>query len=185
MSVKKLIPQISSVKPRFDKSRDNGPSISRQHAKSKSKSLLSSNKTKLRAEPGDDLGASASNGHPKSVKEGHADMSKNSGVTLSDDEESAEVNEVEEDEEEAEMFGFASDDADSSDEEDINNEGMVLEGIDVQKLPTIAKDDATIRRKLEKAKRRPVRLGLFFFFHSTQSHLSIHADRRLGSHIYR
>ena len=35
-----------------------------------------------------------------------------------------------------------------------------IPGIDIGKLPTIAKDDATVKRKLEKAKRKPVRLAI-------------------------
>jgi nucleolar protein 15 len=52
-----------------------------------------------------------------------------------------------------ELFGFSTDDDDSSDEE-MNDEP---DAIDVSKLPTIAKDDATVQRKLEKAKKKPVR----------------------------
>ena len=48
---------------------------------------------------------------------------------------------------------FESDDDDSSDEEIADD----IPGIDIGKLPTIAKDDATVKRKLEKAKRKPVR----------------------------
>lgn len=57
---------------------------------------------------------------------------------------------------EADFFGFSTDDDDddSSDEEGIDTE---IPGIELSKLPTIAKDDATVKRKLEKAKRNPVR----------------------------
>ena len=58
-----------------------------------------------------------------------------------------------EEEEEVQFFGFSTDDDDSSDEE-MDGEP---EGLDVAKLPTIAKDDAIVKRKLEKAKRKPVR----------------------------
>ena len=60
----------------------------------------------------------------------------------------------EEEEEEEGLHGFSTDDDDSSDEED----GMDAEtsAFDVSALPTIAKDDATVKRKLEKAKRQPV-----------------------------
>lgn len=49
------------------------------------------------------------------------------------------------------LYGF------STDEDSSDDEGFALaeEGIDVSKLPTIAKDDATVKRKLEKAKRQP------------------------------
>ena len=55
-------------------------------------------------------------------------------------------------EEEVQMFGFSTDDEDSSDDE-MNDEP---DAVDVEKLPTIAKDDASVKRKLEKAKRKPV-----------------------------
>ncbi|KAF7794821.1 hypothetical protein EIP86_005963 [Pleurotus ostreatoroseus] len=54
-------------------------------------------------------------------------------------------------EEEVEFFGFATDDEDSSDEEDLDAEP---EGVSVSKLPTVAKDDAIVKQKLEKAKRK-------------------------------
>ncbi|KIK10287.1 hypothetical protein K443DRAFT_670913 [Laccaria amethystina LaAM-08-1] len=51
------------------------------------------------------------------------------------------------------LHGFSTDDDDSSDEEDIAEEEPST--FDVAKLPTIAKDDAIVKRKLEKAKRNP------------------------------
>ncbi|KAF5362834.1 hypothetical protein D9758_007130 [Tetrapyrgos nigripes] len=59
-----------------------------------------------------------------------------------------EQEEEEEEEEEEMLHGFSTDDDDSSDDED-----FVEPTIDVGKLPTVAKDDATVKRKLEKAKR--------------------------------
>ena len=53
------------------------------------------------------------------------------------------------------LHGFSTDDNDSSDEEDIAEDEP--SAFDVAKLPTIAKDDATVKRKLEKAKKNPVR----------------------------
>ena len=50
------------------------------------------------------------------------------------------------------MHGFSTDDDDSSDEE-VTSEG----GVDIAKLPTVAKDDATVQKKLERAQRQPVR----------------------------
>jgi nucleolar protein 15 len=58
-------------------------------------------------------------------------------------------------EEETHLQGFSSDE-DSSDEDD-GDDAPDIPGVDIGKLPTIAKDDATVRRKLEKAKREPVR----------------------------
>jgi nucleolar protein 15 len=55
------------------------------------------------------------------------------------------------------LYGFSSDD-DSSDEDDLTGPGPV--DIDVAGLPTIAKDDATVKRKLEKAKWQPVSMHL-------------------------
>lgn len=48
------------------------------------------------------------------------------------------------------LFGFSTDE-DSSDDEGVSPG----EGVDISRLPTIAKDDATVQRKLEKAKRQP------------------------------
>lgn len=64
----------------------------------------------------------------------------------------AEADEAEEEDGEKEFYGFSSDDDDSSDEEMADD----IPGIDIGKLPTIAKDDETVKRKLEKAKRKPV-----------------------------
>ncbi|KIP08213.1 hypothetical protein PHLGIDRAFT_104606 [Phlebiopsis gigantea 11061_1 CR5-6] len=50
------------------------------------------------------------------------------------------------------MFGFSTDDDDDSSDDEMNDDP---EAIDVAKLPTIAKDDETVKRKLEKAKRKP------------------------------
>ncbi|KAI0047312.1 RNA-binding domain-containing protein [Auriscalpium vulgare] len=47
--------------------------------------------------------------------------------------------------------GQGSDSSDSDSDADLEG----FDGFDVQSLPTIAKDDATVRRKLEKAKRQP------------------------------
>lgn len=62
--------------------------------------------------------------------------------------------EASDDEEEIEipLHGLSSDDDDSSDEDEPEQEP-----VDVEKLPTIAKDDANVKRRLEKAKRSPVR----------------------------
>ncbi|ETW83275.1 hypothetical protein HETIRDRAFT_315159, partial [Heterobasidion irregulare TC 32-1] len=54
------------------------------------------------------------------------------------------------DEEDVHLHGFSTDE-DSSDE-DMDGD---VDGIDVGKLPTIARDDATVKRKLQKAKRQP------------------------------
>jgi len=43
----------------------------------------------------------------------------------------------------------------SDDDQDSSDEEIEIPGIDVSKLPTIAKDDKTVKQKLEKAKRQP------------------------------
>ncbi|OJT02435.1 hypothetical protein TRAPUB_7002 [Trametes pubescens] len=63
----------------------------------------------------------------------------------------AEADGADEEDAEKEFYGFSSDDDDSSDEEMAED----IPGIDIGKLPTIAKDDETVKRKLEKAKRKP------------------------------
>lgn len=57
-----------------------------------------------------------------------------------------------ESEEEQDLHGLTTDDDDSSDEDD----HIDTNPVDVDKLPTIAKDDAVVRAKLEKAKRQAV-----------------------------
>ncbi|KAI0087321.1 hypothetical protein BDY19DRAFT_1091876 [Irpex rosettiformis] len=75
-------------------------------------------------------------------------------VTDSDEEENTQPtdgNEGDSDEQDVHLFGFSTDDADSSDEE-MNAEP---DPIEVTKLPTITKDDAVVKQKLEKAKKKP------------------------------
>ena len=54
------------------------------------------------------------------------------------------------------LYGFSTDEDSSDDDLDVD-EGA---DIDVGSLPTVARDDATVKRKLEKAKRKPVRVHL-------------------------
>ena len=63
------------------------------------------------------------------------------------------------DEEDVHLHGFSTDE-DSSDE-DMDGD---VDGIDVGKLPTIARDDATVKRKLQKAKRQPVNFFSLIFW---------------------
>ncbi|KAJ7773082.1 hypothetical protein B0H16DRAFT_1408964 [Mycena metata] len=56
-------------------------------------------------------------------------------------------------EDDAPLHGFSTDDDDSSDDEGYMD--VEVSAFDVAKLPTIAKDDATVKRKLENAKRQP------------------------------
>ncbi|KAF6754371.1 hypothetical protein DFP72DRAFT_1068397 [Ephemerocybe angulata] len=62
-------------------------------------------------------------------------------------------NEISEDEEETHLHGFSTDE-DSSDEDDDDMDAEPS-AFDVAKLPTIDKDDTTVKKKLEKAKRNP------------------------------
>jgi nucleolar protein 15 len=56
-----------------------------------------------------------------------------------------------EDEESVHLHGFSTDEDDSSDEE-----GIFADAIDASALPSAAKDDAAVRKRLDKAKRMPV-----------------------------
>ncbi|KAH7341717.1 hypothetical protein B0J17DRAFT_647655 [Rhizoctonia solani] len=56
------------------------------------------------------------------------------------------------DEEETHIQGFSTDE-DSSDDD--GDEAPELPGIDLAKLPTVAKDDATVKRRLEQARKEP------------------------------
>lgn len=62
--------------------------------------------------------------------------------------EKSEGSDVEEDDH---LYGFSTDEDDSSDDD-----AVAGDEVDIGKLPTIAKDDATVKRKLDKAKRHPV-----------------------------
>jgi hypothetical protein len=57
-------------------------------------------------------------------------------------------------EEDDHLYGFSTDEDDSSDDDEAAGDE-----VDIGKLPTIAKDDATVKRKLDKAKRHPVSLS--------------------------
>jgi nucleolar protein 15 len=59
------------------------------------------------------------------------------------------------DEENVHLYGFSTDEDSSDDDLDVDD-GAVL---DVGTLPTVARDDATVKRKLERAKRNPVRVS--------------------------
>ncbi|TFK75148.1 hypothetical protein BDN72DRAFT_787740 [Pluteus cervinus] len=130
------------------KSKDKGPlpkSISRteaksasapqkergKHAKSKPEPVVSKKKTQRAASPED-------------VASGPSD----SDASGSENEDGAEEDEGDDED----LHGFSSEnDEDSSDEEDFANKPSAFE---LDKLPTIAKDDETVKRKLERAKRQ-------------------------------
>lgn len=89
---------------------------------------------------------------------------KRKAKSLSDSDENVESGEEDEEvvepgsDEEVEdvyLHGFSTDEDNSSDEEVDDKPG--LSAFEVSKLPTVAKDNETIKRKLEKAKRQPVR----------------------------
>lgn len=67
-------------------------------------------------------------------------------------------------EEDVQLFGFSTDDDNDSSDDDMS---VNPDPVDVGKLPTIAKDDATVKKKLEKAKRKPVRIYIFCARHHT------------------
>lgn len=69
------------------------------------------------------------------------------------EEENAEESEIE-----IPLHGLSSEDEDSSDDDD--DDFVDAPAVDVSKLPTIAKDDATVKRKLEKAKMKRTQVCL-------------------------
>ena len=82
-----------------------------------------------------------------------------------DEPEGAQEEEEEEEEggsgdENVHLYGFSTDEDSSDDDLDVD-EGADL---NVGSLPTVARDDVTIKRKLEKAKRKPVRVHLLAIF---------------------
>jgi nucleolar protein 15 len=88
------------------------------------------------------------------------------------------------------LHGFSTDGDDSSDEEG----AMDFEAIplDITKLPTVAKDDATVKRKLDKAKRQPVSIfyGLWSILSNTRHSLvgglsRCHIHRTLTARVLR
>jgi nucleolar protein 15 len=58
-------------------------------------------------------------------------------------------------EENVHLYGFSTDEDSSDDDLDVDEETA----LDVGFLPTVARDDAAVKRKLERAKRKPVRVG--------------------------
>ena len=60
-------------------------------------------------------------------------------------------------EENVHLYGFSTDEDSSDDDLDVDEEAA----LDVGSLPTVARDDAAVKRKLERAKRKPVRVGSF------------------------
>jgi nucleolar protein 15 len=93
---------------------------------------------------------------------------------LEDDEPEAPQEEDSPGEEDVHLYGFSTDE-DSSDDDMGVDEGAVL---DVGSLPTVARDDATVKRRLEKAKRKPVRLS--HLLHHTCNTSIVHSDRSAG-----
>lgn len=77
-----------------------------------------------------------------------------------DEEEILEDHERSEGEEQTHLQGFSTDE-DSSDDD--GDDAPEIPGVDISKLPTVAKDDATVKRKLERAKRDPVSVFVYAF----------------------
>jgi nucleolar protein 15 len=91
---------------------------------------------------------------PSSAKTKHAKKAPTVPESDEDDEALSDAdkeNDSHEEQQETRIFGFSTDD-DSSDDE-MNGEP---DPIEINKLPTIAKDDATVKLKLEEAKKKPV-----------------------------
>ncbi|EKM78131.1 hypothetical protein AGABI1DRAFT_121760 [Agaricus bisporus var. burnettii JB137-S8] len=74
----------------------------------------------------------------------------------SDSENASDAGQNEEEEEEVHLYGFSTDDDDSSDEDEVAVDSAKpgLSAFEVAKLPTVAKDDESVKRRLEKAKRQ-------------------------------
>jgi nucleolar protein 15 len=53
------------------------------------------------------------------------------------------------------LYGFSTDEDSSDDDLDVDDEAV----LDVGSLPTVARDDATVKRKLERARQNPVRVS--------------------------
>ncbi|KAG2158001.1 uncharacterized protein EDB93DRAFT_1122584 [Suillus bovinus] len=71
-------------------------------------------------------------------------------ITVKEPEVVSEKSEDSDVEDDDHLYGFSTDEDDSSDDD-----AAAGEDIDVGRLPTVAKDDAIVKRKLEKAKRHP------------------------------
>jgi nucleolar protein 15 len=80
---------------------------------------------------------------------------KSKPVAPSPEPEPAPVEDAEDSEDAPLLHGFSTDDDDSSDDDD-GYMDVEVSAFDIAKLPTIARDDATVKRKLENAKRQPV-----------------------------
>ncbi|CAE6349163.1 unnamed protein product [Rhizoctonia solani] len=70
-----------------------------------------------------------------------------------DEDEDEEEESIEAENEDTQLQGFSTDEDSSDDDRD---DAPELPGIDLTKLPTVAKDDATVKRRLDKAKKEPV-----------------------------
>ena len=57
-------------------------------------------------------------------------------------------------EENVHLYGFSTDEDSSDDDLDVDEEA----GLDVGSLPTVARDDAAVKSRLERAKRKPVHI---------------------------
>jgi nucleolar protein 15 len=76
-------------------------------------------------------------------------------------------------EENVHLYGFSTDEDSSDDDLDVDEEA----GLDVGSLPTVARDDATVKSRLERAKRKPVRVILLIPPHP-QTRLIMATPRR-------
>ncbi|KAL5526540.1 NOP15 [Sanghuangporus sanghuang] len=96
-----------------------------------------------------EVGSSDDDKSDGTQKEAGASSDQDEAVS-GEEEEDADADE----DEETHLRGFSSNESDSSDEEDEDEAVNKAPPIDVGKLPTVAKDDATVKRKLDKAKKQ-------------------------------
>jgi nucleolar protein 15 len=71
------------------------------------------------------------------------------------------------------LYGFSTDEDSSDDDLDVDDEA-----VDVGSLPTVARDDAAVKRKLERAKRNPVRVS--FYYAPQVANMTHYYTRSLG-----
>jgi hypothetical protein len=102
---------------------------------------------------------------PPAVTEAHAPAEEEDEIS-----EWGGLQSAEEEDQNLHLHGFSTDSDDSSDEEEMD-EGATLP-MEISRLPTIANDDATVRKKLEKARKIPVsRFYIYLVVIQTHSNL--------------
>lgn len=123
----------------------NGKGVAGKKVESKTEEEKSATKKKLSSQKLKKVDTPSPESSEVEVAEEEVEAGKLGSEAEKEEEES-------ESEEEVLLHGFSSE-SDSSDEED---DGVDSAPIDVAKLPTVAKDDTSVARKLERAKRKAV-----------------------------